>query len=102
LSFTTIVYTKIGATFFSRYEMCGLREREVEAFDPGEFLARVIMHIPEPRRHLVGYYGWYSNVSRGKRLKAASKHERAVDGDTGPPSRKRCRAQQVSDMKHGR
>jgi len=23
-----------------------------EAFDPGEFLARVIMHIPEPRRHL--------------------------------------------------
>jgi hypothetical protein len=24
-----------------------------EAFDPAEFLARVIMHIPEPRRHLV-------------------------------------------------
>ena len=58
-----------------------------EAFDPAEFIARVIMHIPEPRRHLVRYYGWYSNVSRGKRLKAASKHERAVDADTGPPSR---------------
>ena len=38
-----------------------------EAFDPAEFLARVIMHIPEPRRHLVRYYGWYSNVSRGRR-----------------------------------
>ena len=38
-----------------------------EAFDPAEFLARVIMHIPEPRRHLVRYYGAYSNVSRGKR-----------------------------------
>jgi hypothetical protein len=25
----------------------------VEAFDPAEFLARVIMHVPEPRRHLV-------------------------------------------------
>jgi hypothetical protein len=24
-----------------------------ETFDPTEFLARVIMHIPEPRRHLV-------------------------------------------------
>ena len=38
-----------------------------EAFDPAEFLARVIMHIPEPRCHLVRYYGAYSNVSRGKR-----------------------------------
>jgi hypothetical protein len=38
-----------------------------EVFDPAEFLARVIMHIPEPRRHLVRYYGAYSNVSRGKR-----------------------------------
>ncbi len=28
-----------------------------EAFDPAEFVARVIMHIPEPRRHLVRYYG---------------------------------------------
>jgi len=38
-----------------------------ENFEPAEFLARVIMHVPEPRRHLVRYYGWYSNVSRGKR-----------------------------------
>jgi hypothetical protein len=38
-----------------------------ETFDPAEFLAHVIMHIPEPRRHLVRYYGAYSNVSRGKR-----------------------------------
>jgi hypothetical protein len=28
-----------------------------EALDPPDFLARVIMHIPEPRRHLVRYYG---------------------------------------------
>ncbi len=40
---------------------------QAEAFDPAEFLARVIMHVPEPRRHLVRYYGAYSNVSRGKR-----------------------------------
>ena len=42
-----------------------------EAFDPAEFLARVIMHVPEPRRHLVRYYGAYSNVSRGKRRRQA-------------------------------
>jgi len=40
---------------------------QAEGFEPAEFLARVIMHIPGPRRHLVRYYGAYSNVSRGKR-----------------------------------
>jgi hypothetical protein len=49
------------------HESSGSREREVASFDPTEFLARVITHIPEPRRHLVRYYGAYSNVSRGKR-----------------------------------
>jgi hypothetical protein len=39
----------------------------VETFDAMDFLARVIMHVPEPRKHLVRYYGAYSNVSRGKR-----------------------------------
>ncbi len=39
----------------------------LETFDAADFLARVIMHVPEPRRHLVRYYGAYSNVSRGKR-----------------------------------
>jgi hypothetical protein len=34
-----------------------------EAFDPAEFSARVIMHIPAPRRHLVRYYGWYSELA---------------------------------------
>jgi hypothetical protein len=68
------------------HESTGLKEREIEAFDPAEFLARVIMHIPEPRRHLVRYYGWYSNVSRGKRRKAGREHEETVCSDDGPPS----------------
>jgi hypothetical protein len=68
------------------HEGSGFGEREVEAFDPEEFLARVIMHIPEPRRHLVRYYGWYSNVSRGKRRKAGREHEQTVGAVSGPPS----------------
>jgi hypothetical protein len=68
------------------HESAGLGEREVETFDPADFLARVIMHIPEPRRHLVRYYGWYSNVSRGKRRKAGREHEEAVCADARPPS----------------
>jgi len=69
------------------HESSGLGEREVEEFDPAEFLARVIMHIPEPRRHLVRYYGWYSNVSRGKRRKVETENGEAGVADTGPDSR---------------
>ncbi len=57
------------------HESSGSREREVASFDPTEFLARVIMHIPDPRWHLVRYYGWYSNVSRGRRRKADAEQE---------------------------
>ena len=39
-------------TFHDVGERPGFQEPEVETFDPLELLARVIMHIPEPRRHL--------------------------------------------------
>ena len=42
-----------------------LQREPFGTFDPADFLARVIMHIPDPRR-----YGWYSNVSRGRRRRA--------------------------------
>ena len=63
-----------------------LIEDGYEVFDPEEFLARVIMHIPEQRRHLVRYYGWCSNVSRGKRRKEGREHDRHVEGDAAAPS----------------
>ena len=37
-----------------------------------EFVARLLVQIPDPRRQLVRYYGAYSNASRGKRNKAAA------------------------------
>ncbi len=42
---------------------------EDEKIDAEEFVARVLVQIPEPRRHLVRYYGAYSNAARGKRCK---------------------------------
>jgi hypothetical protein len=54
--------------------------RGYEAFDPADFLARVLMHIPEPRRHLVRYYGAYSNVSRGRRRRSACDSGRVTPG----------------------
>ena len=48
---------------------------EGERIDAMEFVARVLMQIPDPRRHLVRYYGAYSNATRGKRKKAAAPAE---------------------------
>ncbi len=65
----------------------GFNQREVETFGPAEFLARVIMHIPEPRRHLIRFYGWYSNVSRGKRrLREEAAGSACVSGEGHSPS----------------
>ena len=73
-------------------------------FDPSEFLARVIMHIPEPRRHMLRYYGAYSNVSRGKRrLRGEAAGSTCPPGegqapsvrakkDQGPDARALCRS----------
>jgi hypothetical protein len=58
-----------------------------EAFDPAEFVARVIIHIPKPRRHLVRYYGWYFNVSRGKRRNADARNHEGGDVRVGEATR---------------
>ena len=70
-----------------------------ERFDPLDFLARVIAHIPEPRSHLVRYVGHYSNVSRGRRKKGkeepltpAHPREREDDGLSDAERRARRRA----------
>jgi hypothetical protein len=35
-----------------------------EKIDAMEFVARVLVQIPDPRRHVVRYYGAYSNAAR--------------------------------------
>ena len=48
---------------------------EDERVDAEEFVARVLVQIPDPRRHLVRYYGAYSNRARGQRRKAEAQLE---------------------------
>jgi hypothetical protein len=70
ISLERMAWDGVGEVRYRRkggHEDPALHLDPVETFDPSEFLARVIMHIPEPWRHLVRYYGAYSNVSRGKR-----------------------------------
>ncbi len=90
ISLERMEWDGVGEVCYRRkrgHESAGLGEREVEAFDPGEFLARVIMHVPEPRRHLVRYYGWYSNVSRGRRQQAEAETGEVGGADAGLASR---------------
>jgi len=54
-------------------------------FEPVEFLARLLQHVPEPRLHQVRYYGHYSNVSRARRQEDAKDSPRAVVGASAVP-----------------
>jgi hypothetical protein len=45
-------------------------KRNFEVFSACDWLAALTAHIPNAGEHLVRYYGWYSNVNRGKRRKA--------------------------------
>jgi hypothetical protein len=94
ISLERMAWDGVGEVRYRRkvgHESSGLAGSEVEAFDPAEFLARVIMHIPEPRRHLVRYYGRYSNVSRGKRRRQKESEESPHPANDEPvsPQRKR-------------
>ena len=47
-------------------------KRNYQILPPLDFLAEFTQHIPPKGSHLVRYYGWYSNKSRGMRKKAAA------------------------------
>jgi hypothetical protein len=64
-----------------------------ERIDADEFVARVLVQIPDPRRHLVRYYGAYSNRARGQRRKAENRLEASGSGnvvDAVPPPPERA------------
>ncbi len=54
----------------ARYRHKRATRRRGEPFDPAELLARLLMHIPAPRLHLVRYFGHYAHVSRARRGRA--------------------------------
>lgn len=39
----------------------------IESFDPRDLLARVLMHVAEPKAHLIRYYGEYAHAVQGCR-----------------------------------
>ena len=49
-----------------------------ERIDAIEYVARVLCQIPEPTKHQVRYYGYYSCAARGKRLKVQRQVQKAT------------------------
>ncbi|MSR64780.1 MAG: hypothetical protein EXS18_03245, partial [Verrucomicrobiae bacterium] len=50
-------------------DLLGGTKRNYQVFEPLDFLAEITQHIPEPGQHLIRYYGWYSNKTRGIRAR---------------------------------
>jgi len=46
--------------------------KEIRVFDALEWLAAMCSHVPDKGEQMVRYYGYYSNVARGKRKKAGA------------------------------
>jgi len=60
-----------------RADLAAGTSRNFQVFDALDFIAEVTQHVPDKGEHLVRYYGWYSNKSRGMRAKA----QREADGE---------------------
>jgi len=62
-----------------------------EPIDPLEFLARVLIHIPEPNKHLFHFYGAYANRVRSSmphgRDAERNKQEGEAEGEPAPAKR---------------
>jgi hypothetical protein len=58
-------------------------KRNFEVFSATDWLAALTAPIPNAGEHLVRYYGWYSNVTRGKRRNAQG--ERGESQGEGSP-----------------
>jgi hypothetical protein len=59
--------------------------RNFQIFDPLDFLAEVTQHIPNPGAHLLRYYAWYSNETRGQRAQRPA----PASAGAGIPARSR-------------
>jgi hypothetical protein len=68
-------YQARTGTIIYQSKMHPLLKRNSEVFSACDWLAAMTARIPNAGEHLVRYYGWCSNVNRGKRRKTLEKGE---------------------------
>ena len=66
----TYVKSKAKVLYHTKYnEYWG---ENVKLFKVNDFIAELTQHIPEKRKHLIWYYGWYASRTQGKARKDGS------------------------------
>jgi hypothetical protein len=72
-------------------ELAAGPSRNFQVFDPLDFLAEVTQHIPDAGEHLIRYYGWNSNKSRGQRAKTLPSAAAGTGLPAHPPTVREAR-----------
>jgi Putative transposase len=78
-SLEKVRYQARTGTIIYQSKMHPVLKRNFEVFSAPDWLAALTAHIPNAGEHLVRYYGWYSNVNRGKRRKAQGEDPSSID-----------------------
>ena len=73
-------------------------KRNFQILPPLDFLAEFTQHIPPKGSHLIRYYGWYSNKSRGMRKKAEAEASAESSGAEATPTAAATRCSQTWAM----
>ena len=64
--------------------------RNFQVLSPLDFLAEFTQHIPPKGSHIIRYFGWYSNKSRGMRKKAEEAAEPPIQSEACALPSDRC------------
>lgn len=93
-------YHATTGTVIYHSKMHPVLKRNFELFSACDWLAALTAHIPNAGEHLVRYYGWYSNVSRGKRRKAEGAERTSIEevSEVAPSVAKRAWARLIKQV----
>ena len=82
-----MTYRKDTKTVLYRSKMNPVSKRNFAVFPVLDWIATLTAHIPNKGEQLVRYYGYYSNVSRGKRKKEKPEEQEIIALDPQPVSK---------------
>jgi len=82
-----MTYQQDSQTVLYRSKMNPNLRRNFAVFPVLDWILAITAHIPNKGEQLVRYYGYYSNVSRGKRKKVGEQGQEIIEIDPQPVSK---------------
>jgi hypothetical protein len=84
-SLEKMTYQQRSQTVLYRSKMNPVLKTNFAVFSVLDWIATLTTHIPDKGEQLVRYYGYYSNVSRGKRKKEKTEDKTEIREIDAPP-----------------